>query len=138
MLVTQTNRLAFPATVYVVKAQLTKDFAGSLPLPINDRSSTSRASSNRTYASFQSRRASSAQGCRGIAVSGSRAGAARAAAILLLSYHVLPSDLQQVSRTRIGIDTNTPDQKLGSMLFSLLVRHCELLVRLVQMQTHQR
>lgn len=81
-----------------------RNVPGSLPLPIHDRSSTSRASSHRTYASLQSRRASSAQGCRGIAVSGSRAGAARAAAILLLSCHVLPSELQKASalQTRLG------------------------------------
>ncbi|XP_044757127.1 uncharacterized protein LOC123315487 isoform X2 [Coccinella septempunctata] len=63
--------------------------AGSLPLPIIDRSltSASRTSSRRTLASIQSRRASSAQGCRaGISVvSSSRTGAARSAAILLLS-----------------------------------------------------
>ncbi|XP_072395183.1 uncharacterized protein [Diabrotica undecimpunctata] len=58
---------------------------GSLPLPILDRSSTSRASSQRTYASMPSRRSSSAPGFRSGATY-SRAGAARAAAILLLSY----------------------------------------------------
>ncbi|XP_015839598.1 uncharacterized protein LOC657763 isoform X4 [Tribolium castaneum] len=60
---------------------------GSLPMPIIDRSLTSRTSSHRTLASLPSRRASSAQGCRGIAVSASRAGAARNAAILLLSSY---------------------------------------------------
>ncbi|KAK9881002.1 hypothetical protein WA026_014345 [Henosepilachna vigintioctopunctata] len=62
--------------------------AGSLPLPIVNRSlSASRTSSHRTLASLQSRRASSSQGCRtGISfVSSSRTGAARSAAILLLS-----------------------------------------------------
>ncbi|XP_017779127.1 PREDICTED: uncharacterized protein LOC108564558 isoform X6 [Nicrophorus vespilloides] len=58
--------------------------AGSVP--IIDRRLVSRASSQRTLVS-SSRRPSSAPGCRGIAVSASRAGAARAAAILLLSYH---------------------------------------------------
>ncbi|XP_044262572.1 uncharacterized protein LOC123010022 isoform X5 [Tribolium madens] len=50
---------------------------GSLPMPIIDRSLTSRTSSRRTIASLPSRRASSAQGCRGIAVSASRAGSRR-------------------------------------------------------------
>lgn len=62
-------------------------FSGPLPLPLTDRSSTSRASSShRTYASMQSRRASSAAAAAATyRVSTSRAGAARAAAILLLS-----------------------------------------------------
>ncbi|CAG9863775.1 unnamed protein product [Phyllotreta striolata] len=61
---------------------------GSLPLPIIERSSTSRASSQRTCASMPSRRSSSAPGFRTAPGAGvySRAGAARAAAILLLSY----------------------------------------------------
>ncbi|XP_057651284.1 uncharacterized protein LOC130890897 isoform X2 [Diorhabda carinulata] len=64
---------------------------GSLPLPILDRSLTSRASSQRTYTSMPSRRSSSAPGFRSGA-GYSRAGAARAAAILLLSYcQVTPS-----------------------------------------------
>lgn len=57
---------------------------GPLAMPIIDRS---MASSQRTLASMQSRRASSSQGCRGIPISASRAGAARTAAILLLSCH---------------------------------------------------
>ncbi|XP_017779123.1 PREDICTED: uncharacterized protein LOC108564558 isoform X2 [Nicrophorus vespilloides] len=61
-----------------------RDVTGSVP--IIDRRLVSRASSQRTLVS-SSRRPSSAPGCRGIAVSASRAGAARAAAILLLSYH---------------------------------------------------
>lgn len=57
-------------------------------LPMMDRQLTSSVSSQRTFESIQSRRASSAQGMisRGVPVSASRAGAARAAAILLLSY----------------------------------------------------
>lgn len=55
-----------------------------------DRQMTSSLSSQRTFESIQSRRASSAPGIsssgRGVPVSASRAGAARAAAILLLSY----------------------------------------------------
>ncbi|XP_050507119.1 uncharacterized protein LOC126884845 isoform X6 [Diabrotica virgifera virgifera] len=49
---------------------------GSLPLPILDRSSTSRASSQRTYASMPSRRSSSAPGFRSGATY-SRAGSRR-------------------------------------------------------------
>ncbi|KAJ8978213.1 hypothetical protein NQ317_002033 [Molorchus minor] len=80
---------------------------GSLPLPIIDRSLTSRASSHRTFASMPSRRASSAPGCRGISVSASRAGAARTAAILLLSYcHGGPYEVSCRGRadTKLGID----------------------------------
>ncbi|XP_068911371.1 uncharacterized protein [Tenebrio molitor] len=75
---------------------------GSLPMPIIDRSLTSRTSSRRTIASLPSRRASSAQGCRGIAVSGSRAGAARTAAILLLSCHSESYDVSLKADTRFG------------------------------------
>lgn len=58
-------------------------------MPSIDRSLASRASSQRTLASLQSRRVSSSGqiGCRPYSVSASRAGAARAAAILLLSCH---------------------------------------------------
>ncbi|XP_063906726.1 uncharacterized protein LOC135125227 isoform X2 [Zophobas morio] len=59
---------------------------GSLPMPIYDRSLTSRTSSRRTIASLPSRRASSAQGCRGI--SASRAGSRRPS---LTSVHSLNS-----------------------------------------------
>lgn len=74
-------------------------------MPIIERSSTSRASSHRTIGSIQSRRASSAQGCRGYAVSASRAGAARAAAILLLSCHVAPTyEVSYNADIKLGID----------------------------------
>lgn len=74
---------------------------GSLPLPIIDRSLTSRTSSHRTISSLPSRRASSAQGCRGI--SASRAGAARTAAILLLSSYQSDQSYQlPLSATRFG------------------------------------
>ncbi|XP_074038923.1 uncharacterized protein isoform X2 [Leptinotarsa decemlineata] len=76
-----------------------------LPLPIIDRSETSRASSRRTFASIQSRRASSAPGFRAGAVhsvAASRAGAARTAAILLLSYcHVPPLEVAKIHDTKI-------------------------------------
>lgn len=79
---------------------------GSAGIPLTVHSSvgrsTSRASSQRTFVSTYSRRPSSAQAClqgsqgsqsygygsRGVLVSASRAGAARAAAILLISCHV--------------------------------------------------
>lgn len=78
-------------------------------MPINERSSTSRASSHRTIGSMQSRRASSAHGCRGIGVSASRAGAARTAAILLLSCHMAPYDgpkTFQFIESNFGISIN--------------------------------
>lgn len=73
---------------------------GPLAMPIIDRS---MASSQRTLASVQSRRASSSQGCRGISVSASRAGAARTAAILLLSYHDTFTEVPYFStKSRLG------------------------------------
>lgn len=72
-------------------------FAG-IPLTVHSSGgrSTSRASSQRTFVSTYSRRVSSAQGyhqgSRGVLVSASRAGAARAAAILLISCHVTHDD----------------------------------------------
>lgn len=83
-----------------IKKKWVKWFSGSLPLPIIERSSTSRASSQRTYASMPSRRSSSAPGFRtgaGVGVY-SRAGAARAAAILLLSYCNVAPTVEQGAR----------------------------------------
>ncbi|KAF5290148.1 hypothetical protein FQR65_LT11660 [Abscondita terminalis] len=57
-----------------------------LPMPLLE-SSTSHGTSQRSLTSVSSRRASSIHGCRGVSVSASRAGAARAAAILLMSFH---------------------------------------------------
>lgn len=65
-------------------------YPAGIPLTVHSSGgrSTSRASSQRTFVSSYSRRPSSAQGSRGVLVSASRAGAARAAAILLISCHV--------------------------------------------------
>lgn len=90
---------------------------GSLPMPTIDRSLTSRTSSHRTLASMQSRRASSAQGCRGISVSASRAGAARAAAILLLSCRTDPYEVSLIADTCFGTGASRPVPT--SMLFAL-------------------
>lgn len=91
-----------------------RDVAGSVP--IIDRRLVSRASSQRTLAS--SRRPSSAPGCRGVAVSASRAGAARAAAILLLSCHEI---------------TAIPEVPLGSGHANRL---CVLAVNFVKQHTY--
>ncbi|XP_018573884.1 uncharacterized protein LOC108912936 isoform X2 [Anoplophora glabripennis] len=103
---------------------------GSLPLPIIDRSLTSRASSHRTFASMPSRRASSAPGCRGISVSASRAGAARAAAILLLSYcHVAPYEVSCHERA---------DTKFGSRRPSIASVHSSSSIRSYSARRYER
>lgn len=73
-------------------------YSPGIPLTVHSSGgrSASRASSQRTFVSSYSRRVSSGQsyhqGSRGVLVSASRAGAARAAAILLISCHVTSDD----------------------------------------------
>lgn len=77
------------------------NFTGPMAMPIIERSMASQASSQRTLASTQSRRVSSSQGCRGF--SASRAGAARTAAILLLSLNPADSEVPNITQTCSGI-----------------------------------
>lgn len=81
--------------------------------------STSRASSQRTFVSSYSRRISSSQGYgyqqhgyqqsgRGVLVSASRAGAARAAAILLISCHVADDEGARMAGAQSPEDDPTP------------------------------
>ncbi|XP_065157454.1 uncharacterized protein [Atheta coriaria] len=90
-------------------------------VPIIDRRLVSRASSQRTLAS--SRRPSSAPGCRGVAVSASRAGAARAAAILLLSCHEI---------------TAIPEVPLGSRRPSIASVHSSNSIRSYSMRRYEK
>ncbi|KAK5649883.1 hypothetical protein RI129_000912 [Pyrocoelia pectoralis] len=73
-----------------------------LPMPLLEQSSTSHGTSQRSLTSVSSRRASSLHGCRGISVSASRAGAARAAAILLMSFHEHNPDIPAKLTSYLG------------------------------------
>ncbi|XP_045469413.1 uncharacterized protein LOC123677041 isoform X4 [Harmonia axyridis] len=92
--------------------------AGSLPLPIIDRSltSASRTSSRRTLASIQSRRASSAQGCRaGVSVvSSSRTGSRRPSITSIHSGSSIRSySARRYEKERLEKEERERERRLG-------------------------
>ncbi|XP_045469409.1 uncharacterized protein LOC123677041 isoform X1 [Harmonia axyridis] len=91
---------------------------GSLPLPIIDRSltSASRTSSRRTLASIQSRRASSAQGCRaGVSVvSSSRTGSRRPSITSIHSGSSIRSySARRYEKERLEKEERERERRLG-------------------------
>lgn len=81
----------FKLTVFIDMSEVMEFGVAGIPLTVHSVRPGSRASSERSVGST----GYSQRGSRGVIVPASRAGAARAAAILLISCHLTPDQTQQ-------------------------------------------